>query len=367
MFSIAFFILYLQNPGAANSRLYNNRLLAHSDCAKRMKAIPMLDTVKLFTRDFDIAKTNTFQRQTVTAYDTGEYKAEKIYCNTAGGHFDIKQQGSEKCLFFQTSLPKLVYGNSLKELKQNDFDRCLQALRGQFAAAGAIVEKQAFETLPLSRLDYCRNIQVEHSIIDYLALLRNCSFGKRNRTNWKTETVLFFNGSQEFTAYNKVLEVKQNESQAAAAGVNSATPENVLRFESRLKKAEVVKRELHCRTFSECWNFELAQKKLLKDFDAIVQNVGQQLELNFKEDTERLLALREKSRYSWNLFIAEKGIPLFLIQYNYDLELIKKLLFEAYQRRQAYYILKQLKQFIAEHRTPEQRNLLEEVRCKLAA
>lgn len=328
----------------------------------------MLDTVKLFTKDFGIGKGNKFQRATVTALGTGEFQGEKVYCNTAtGGHFDIKPQGGEKALFFQASLPKLVYGTSLKELKEGDFDRCLRAVACQFSEAGVEVDRGALESLPVSRLDYCRNIEVEHSIVDYLSLLRNCSFGRRNRTNWKTETVLFYNGSQEFTAYNKVLEVRQNESQALAAGVNRETAENILRFESRMKKAEAVKRELHCRTFSECWNFEQAKKKLLKDFDTIIQNVGQQLELNFKEDSERLLALREKTRYSWGLFIAEKGIPLFLVQYNYDLELVKKLLLEAYQRRQAFYILKQLKQFIAEHRTPEQRHLLEECRLKLAA
>jgi DNA polymerase III delta prime subunit len=179
--------------------------------------------------------------------------------------------------------------------------------------------------------------------------------------------VLFYNGSQEFTAYNKVLEVKSSPVQAMAAGVNSETPENVLRFESRLKAAEVVKRVLHCRSFSECWNFKLAKEKLLQDFDTVVQNVGRQLELNFMEDVERLLALRERTRYSWQAFIAEKGIPLFLMQYNNDFELVKKLLLAAYQRRQAFYILKQLKQFYSEHRTPAERHLLKELREKLAA
>lgn len=67
------------------------------------------------------------------------------------------------------------------------------------------------------------------------------------------------------------------------------------------------------------------------------------------------------------IYLAEQGTELFLFKYQNDLELIKKLLLEVYQRRQAFYILKQLKQFIAEHRTPEQRDLLSEMRQKLAA
>lgn len=328
----------------------------------------MVDTIKLFTNEFELSRSNSFQTQTTVAKATGELIAEKEYCNTGtGGHFDIKQQGGSRCLFFQASLPKLLYGTSLKELQQSDFERCLQAVKSQFSAAGVVIDRKAFEVLPVSRLDYCRNIQAEHAIVDYLSLLRTCSFSRRNRTNWKAETVLFFNGSQEFTAYNKILEVKQNEEQAAAAGIDKDTPENVLRFESRLKSAGVIQRETHRRTFSEVWNFDIARAKLLSDFDGIVLNSGQQLLINFNEDIERLQHLRSKTRYAWNLFLAEQGTELFLFKYQNDLELIKKLLLEAYQRRQAFYILKQLKQFIAEHRTPEQRDLLTEMRQKLAA
>jgi len=326
----------------------------------------MLDTIKLFTKDFDISKANNFQQSITTNFATGEVKSEKLFCNTEAGHFDIKQQGTDKCLFFSASVPKLLYGTSLCEAKEQDFDQTLQEMAGQFKKAGVIVDKEAYSSMAVSRIDYCRNVPVQHSIVDYLALLRNCSFGRRNRTSWKTETVLFFNGSQEFTAYNKVLEVKNSPVQSAAAGIGIATPEDILRFESRLKAAEVVKRVLHCRTFSECWNFKLAKEKLLKDFDEIVQNVGQQLELNFMEDSEKLLTLRDK-RNSFFLFISEKGIPLFLAQYNNDFELIKKLLLTAYQRRQAFYYLKQLKKFYSEHRTPEDRHLLQELREKLSA
>jgi hypothetical protein len=328
----------------------------------------MLDTIKLFTKDFDIAKANNFQQSVTTAFATGEVKSEKLFCNTEAGHFDIRQHGADRCLFFTASVPKLLYGTSLYEAQEQDFERTLQEMTVQFRKAGVVVDKEAYSSMAVSRIDYCRNIPVQHSIVDYLALLRNCTFGMRNRTSWKTETVLFFNGSQEFTAYNKLLEVKNSPVQSAAAGITAETPENILRFESRLKAAEVVKRVLHCRSFSECWNFKLAKEKLLQDFDTIIQNVGQQLELNFMEDSEKLLLLRDKvKRNSFFLFISEKGIPLFLAQYNNDFELIKKLLYTAYQKRQALYYLKQLKQFYAEHRTPQDRHLLQELREKLAA
>jgi len=135
----------------------------------------MLDTVRLFTRDFDLARKNSFVAQTTANYSTGEIMAEKVFCNLAtGARLNVKPQASEKCLFLEASLPKLIYGNSLQELQESDFERCLEAVAGQFKAAGAVVDFDAIERLPVSRLDYCRNLEVKHSIVDYLALLRNC-------------------------------------------------------------------------------------------------------------------------------------------------------------------------------------------------
>jgi hypothetical protein len=328
----------------------------------------MIDTIRLFTKEYDLAPKNNFVRMETTDYSTGEMISEKVFCNLpSGARLNVKPQGSESCLFFEASLPKLIYKTSLKELQESDFERCIEQVGDHFEAAGAVIDRSEIENMAVSRLDFCRNIQVEHSIVDYLALLRNCSISKRSKANWQTETVLWYNGSQEFTAYNKVLEVKGSK-QALALGIEPSTKEDILRLESRMKSAAVVKRILsQRRTFAECYNFKLAKEKLLTDFDGLVLNIGEQLQLNFLEDLERLQALRDKSRYSWQLFLSEYGTGLFLAKYSYDLELIKKLLLEAYSRRQAYNILKNLKLFIAEHRTPKERFLLRELREKLAA
>ena len=328
----------------------------------------MLDTVRLFTRDFDLAKQNSFVSQTTANYSTGEIMAEKVFCNlVTGARLNIKPQAGEKCLFFEASLPKLVYGNSLQELQESDLERCIEAVDSQFKEAGAVLDSGAIERLPVSRLDYCRNIEVQHNIVDYIALLRNCSFGKRNKTNWQTETVLFFNGSQEFTAYNKVLEVKSSKG-AAAAGVTEDTPENVLRLESRLKSAAVVKRTLQQRrTFAECYNFKVAREKLLSDFDSLVLNIGSQLELNFNDFSSELEYYKRQGRDALGQIEKRYGRDAILAMFQCDLETFQACLSKHYSKRQVYYIKKNYKQHIAERRTPEERHLLQEVREKLAA
>lgn len=326
----------------------------------------MLDTIRLFTQDFKLAARNNFVKMETTDFSSGELLSEKTFCNMpSGARLNVKPQGKDSALFIEVSLPKLVYGTSLKELQENDFERCIKELETELAAAGALVGTGAVQNMKLSRLDFCRNIQVQHAIVDYLALLRNCSFGKRARANWQTETVLWYNGSQEFTAYNKVLEVQSRKK----ALLELVTPkQDILRLESRMKRAATVRQELKERqTFAECYNFELAKQKMLADYDKLILNVGEQLQLNFLEDLERLQELRDKTRYSWQLFLSEYGTGLFLAKYNYDLELVRKLLAETYKRRQVFNILKSLKQYIAERRSPQERHLLQELRQKLAA
>lgn len=327
----------------------------------------MLDTVRLFTKDFELAKRNSFLTQPLYNCD-GELLSEKVFCNLAtGARLNVKPQGSEKCLFLEASLPRLLFGSSLQELQESDYEHCIEAVAGQFKVAGAIVDFDAIDRLLLSRLDYAKNLAVKHSIEEYLALLRNCSFGRRNKTNWLMETILFFNGSQEFTAYNKVLEVKNSKS-AAVAGVNKDTPENILRLESRLKSAAVIKRTLQQRrTFGECYNFKVAREKLLSDFDTLVLNVGQQLELNFNDFSMELEYYKRQGRDAIGQIEKRYGRSTILAMFQNELGTLQTCLLKHYSKRQVYYIIKNYKQHIAERRTPEQRDLLQELRSKLAA
>lgn len=331
----------------------------------------MIDTVKLFTTAFDLAKDNKFQLQTISGLSTGEVKHEKTFCNLDhGARFTIKRNFNDqgKSLFCEVSLPKLLYGNSLKELKQTDLDQCVSILDTQFQSAGAVIDKGALENMALSRLDYCKNVKVDHCITDYISQLKNCFIQGRTRTNWNLETCTFFNGSQEFCAYNKILETLAHYSSAESAGIDKNTKQDILRIESRLKKARTIQNTLKRKTFAECFNFDLAKNKLLSDFNRLVLDSGEQLELNFNDDLQRLQELRSiHERGAFHRWKAEQGTAGILLRYNYDLELIRKLLMNVLGKRMTAYHLKEFKQFISDHRTKEQRHLLQEIRYKLAA
>jgi len=135
-----------------------------------------------------------------------------------------------------------------------------------------------------------------------------------------------------------------------------------------MKAADVIQRAIKKRTFSECFDFDIARQKLLAEFDKISTDTNRQLELNFNNDLLRLKELRSKKRYASNYFMAEQGIELFLIKYNYEWQVIKKLYLEAgFTRQNVCKIIREFKKFIAEHRTPKERNLIAEIRRKLAA
>jgi len=331
----------------------------------------MLDTVKLFTNEFELASDHKFEKQTTVAMATGELKRERRYCNIEhGASFNIKKgfNGLGESLYCQVSLPKLIYGTSLKELQAGDLDHCIDSINKQFVAAGAIIDKDAVETMPASRIDYCKNIQVDHCIVDYLSQLKNCFIAGRTGTNWKLESVTFYNGSQAFTAYNKILEVLSNDYSSKIAGITKETKQNILRLESRLLKARAIQQNLKRKTFVECFDFELGKRKLITDFNKLVLDDGQQLELNFNSDLERLQELRSiYERGAFQQWRAEYGTAGILLKYNYDLDLIRKLLLNVFSKRMTAYHLRELKAFISQHRTQEQRNLLQEIRYKLAA
>jgi len=326
----------------------------------------MIDTIRLFTKDFDLNSKNKFVLAQSVALESGAILSEKTFCNTEHCQMDIKQDGA---LYFKTSLPKLIYGTSLKEVQERDFDKCLAGMNKELDLAGVNIDKHSLENFRVSRLDYCRNVQVDYAIQDYISLFNTCSYGRRSRSNWSHETVTFFNGAQEFTVYNKIKELKQDKHAGKWQAKAQTMQENILRFESRLKGSRSVEQVLKTAmpTFEQVFHSDLSKAKLINDLKKVTA-INEQLTLNFDNDLDLLHDLASQStRNVWYKFIGLKGIDSFLFTYQYDFELIKTLLNNFFKKRQVYYILKDLKVHQQRARTKEQRNLIQEVQLKLAA
>ena len=337
----------------------------------------MIDTVKLNTADFDLRKLNRFDKQSTCDLVTGRLKRVKVFCNelpdikldikecrVKGGHREQREQR----LFVTASLPKLLYGTSLIEVGENDIDRAVETLESKIKKAGVGIDKGSTCDFGLSRVDFCRNIEVRHHIVDYLALLGSYSMTRRDRADIKKETVTFFNGQRALSFYNKLREVKQDKSTAVEFRASLAgRPENILRAESRLLRGRVIEKEFKRQLkFAELFNFDLCKNELLKELNKLTRPSGQ-LELNFRQNSELLNIVKNKrKRDIFKEFIAIKGVRVFLAEFQFDYSLIKEFLFEHFKKTQTYTIIKELKEYQSLVLEQEERDLLGELRQKIA-
>jgi hypothetical protein len=327
----------------------------------------MLDTVRIITKEFELRENNKFQVRTIIDLSTGELLSEKVFCNEPHFNVDIRPDDT---LYLKTSLPKLIYGSSLYEIKEQDLERCVDAIERKLDYTGVTIDKSAVSESELSRVDFCRNLKVEHNLMDYIVLLSKYRISRRDKLEYKKETVAFHNGSQDLVFYNKLRETKQDKSiEQEIRDMLKGQQENILRIESRLKGKRVVDRELKRidKKFNNVFSFELCKNRLIGEMDKLTNNDDStQLELNFQENSNLLTHIKSKKERNIFLeFLSIKGLDRFLIEFQYDFQMIKEFLELHFKKRQVYTILQYLKEKQELLLKPEQRALLDEIRQKI--
>jgi hypothetical protein len=326
----------------------------------------MIDTITGSINDYKLKRIHKFEIQPPRINCHGEeITREKQFCNMPHFNIDIKPDNT---LYYKTSLPHLIYKTSFFEVKENDYELCIEKIREKLGFAGVLFDSQDILNRPLSRVDFCRNIQVEHAIPDYLCCLSQFRMSKRDKLNWKDETLYFRNKQREFIIYNKIRSINTNKNCLAERHLINGQPENILRFESKFKTGASINREFGRFVIDKAFSSELCKKIMKKEMDNLERDSNEQLELNFEENDmlmERIKSIR--SRNTFLFFLAAQQTPIFLLQHQYNYGLMKKFLFRHYKKSQVYEqisLLESLNEFII---PKEQRDLLSEIRYKLAA
>jgi len=330
----------------------------------------MIDTVKLYTENFSIKKNNRFEVMTRVDYSTGEIKSEKLFCNLPNSNIDIKELKGDRKLFLQTSIPKLLYGTSFYETSENDIERAIQSIEQELELSGVYFDKNNLDNFKLSRVDFCKNIKVDHSIMDYLVLLSGFRKSRTDKFEIKKETISFRNKSQELIIYNKIKEILDTVKEKNILKLVENKEQNILRVESKLKKKSVIDRELKNNKlkFVDIFDKNKSRAKLLKDINCLYADKSNQLDLNFNENLELLRDIKSKrNRGVFKEFLAIKGVDRLFNEFQYDWEKIKELLLSVYKKSQVYGIMSELKQYHLSIIDYKERDLLKEIKYKLAA
>ena len=329
----------------------------------------MVDTVYLTTHEYSLRKDHKFIPNTKVKRD-GQVLA-RLECNLFDKDFDksgINQHGgltvqqNTQTLYYNTSLPKLLYGHSLREVTPADLDRCIDTIRNQMVFAGLDVTADQIAQMTVSRIDYCRNIQIDHSIADYLYLL---STGQMQRmvTDHKRErgSLLFKNGVCQFAIYDKVRELLADKKQRIAAGVAADIPHNRLRFESRTFKSKNVQKLTGRQTLAECFDLKIARARLLSDFDKL--RIDNQM-IDTMNGFELGYLFANYSRVQVEKYIAAQVI---LRAVDNDFVLLAQYLSARYKPRHVRNLINYYRSVCDRMRDRSKRDLLAELRYKLAA
>lgn len=379
---MTFFII----AGAAMAFEGISRSITIEKCGKNIAGtgkagVQMVDTVWLTQRgNFGIYADNLLHEvqnkdngtgETTPAkwyFNFGERKSEKIekklYSKNIGheGNITIHSFFGQPLLMFNVSLPKMLHGHSLAETTPADFDKCADGIYDRLSLVGIDIDRRSIPQMNVARIDYCKNIPIDGNIADYVYFLASCDMERATPDHKKEKgTVLFKNSCWQFSAYNKIKEIKQDTKQRYAAAIDSDTPEKMLRFEYRIMRGANVKRILKRRTFAECFDAGLSRKLLLNKFDSLNVDLAAQQRINNSE----LSFLFANFRHAQvERYIAAKII---LQEVNFDLELLRQYLQVRYKERQMRNIISHYRQVMDSMRAPAQRDIFREMRQKLAA
>jgi hypothetical protein len=326
----------------------------------------MIDTITGSIINYKIKDIHKFeiQQPRVNCYGE-EITREKWFCNIPHFNIDIKPDNT---LYYKTSLPHLIYKTSYFEVKENDYELCIEKIKEKLNFAGVLFDSQDILNRPLSRIDFCRNIQVEHAIPDYLCCLGQYRMSKRDKLNWRDETLYFRNRQREFVIYNKVRSINTDKRCSTERHLINGKLEDILRFESKFRTGASINKEFGRLVFDKAFNFELCKKTMKKEIDNLIKDNNEQLELDFEEDNMLLERIKStKSRNTFLTFLAVKDVPRFLLQHQYNYNSIQKFLSLHYKNSQVYEHLTLIQKLNSLVMPKVQKDLLSEIKHKLAA
>jgi hypothetical protein len=328
----------------------------------------MVDTVTACIESFEVTNERLFAREQGTR--DGITTKDILYQNLP--HFRAQVDNLSHELYFRASLPHLVYGASLFEMQENDIGRTVEKIQSILTSAGIKATETAISESKVHRIDFCKNLTVNHSCKDYIALLDNYRMPKKDKINYELETLTFgsHNKNRQICIYNKVRQVSKVKDQKEREFV-SGMPENILRFESRLLNNRTIKKELKDSLFFySSFNKQKATEQLLRDFHRIKDIEETQLSLNFNENVELLRQLINMfGNRAFEAFLGIKGsaeniLQSLCYQYSAVLELFTN---AGLSKATAYKNADKLFEYNRLKPLAENRGLINEIREKLAA
>jgi Phage replication protein CRI len=144
----------------------------------------------------------------------------------------IKYNDRSKRLFISLSIPKLLYGNNIKEINGHDIKEFFNTIHNRLNELLYISIDH--EEWKISEVEISKNFHLDsqQQVTDYINKLSNIKLPRKTTIKYNSESVYFKNKSQIIKFYDKLQELKKEK------GTNPELlkqVENVLRFEVQAK------------------------------------------------------------------------------------------------------------------------------------
>lgn len=331
----------------------------------------MIDTVRLYTQEYSLSPRHSLKIPALID-SAGEVKEiggpKAILGNGWGCH--LEKFNNRELLFFDGSVPRLLYGSSLHECGEADCARAQEAIRGQLEQAGVSLSVGAFEkAVTVSRADFCRNLPVRHAVAQYTAALGKYRLPRTDLTQWNSETLLWSNSRREFTFYDKCADLLAKEKDPRVLREVRRVRENLLRVEYRALRGPVVGELVGSRRvrFGELFNRSLSQRILVRTMDRLVKKDSGEKVVGHAYLSQVIEQAKRKRRYSFPLVVGQQGAHSIMSLFGYDYGKVLAFLLQHYPRRSAYRYRGLLEEMCADFVSQGEADLVEEVREKLAA
>lgn len=330
----------------------------------------MVDTVKLYSREFALERGHRGTRRMVLDSGGGIVREEGWKFPLGSGCMAsvMKDRTGKSILYLDGSLPKLLYGTSLRSCVESDYERTVGVLSDRLGKAGVSIPSDAFDTsLHLSRVDFCKNLSVENPLPSYLSAFSRYHAPRQDQAQWNSETLLWMNSRRELTMYDKVADEMAKQEDAKMQDSLRTMRHDVLRIEGRYKRGEVVRNLLHLDrkpVLADVFDVSLSRRLLVGEVGKLVRRKVEE-PVGGYADLSQMLA---QSNGNVRLLRLRMGSSNLLAQFEFDADrMLAFFMACGVPRRTAYRHRSQILTDCAYFVKQSDAVLVEEVREKLAA
>lgn len=218
----------------------------------------MVDTIKLFTRDFKIRNRNplTVVPPKIDASTGEEISGSILWFKDNGdpivgerAYFNLRDKWritiKGERLYIELSIPKYVSINAnasgssnLDPVSKDQAQNALSRVQSELKFKGITIDE--IENCQISRLDIFKNIKLDKPFEEYLPILSELPISKMEQKTYRTSSS-WVNTRHSLNIYDKTKEIESRTQEVVRTEIRS----NIIRCEYQMKKADKVRKVLN--------------------------------------------------------------------------------------------------------------------------